>query len=223
MIKLPLHTAAGGKKEGQVTLAASIFEVTPNDEILALAYRSYLAAGRSAKARTKTRGEVSGGGRKPWRQKGTGRARVGSIRVPHFTGGGVVFGPTGHENYQINLPAKVKRAAICQALSAQAKAGRLVVIETFACPEGKVKPTLNLLTKLDATGNVLIVVSKKDELVDRATRNIPGVKSVQAGYLNVFDVLNADKIILSRKSIELINEWLGEAKPAAKAKVEART
>jgi large subunit ribosomal protein L4 len=167
-----------------------------------------MSNGRQNLAKTLRRGEVSGGGRKPWRQKGTGRARFGSIRVPIWRGGGITFGPLGNENYKIKLPLKAKRLAIKQALSIKAADQSVKVIETFDCPDGKVKPTLELLKKLDAKRNILIVVSKKDDLVERATRNIPDVKAVSANYLNVFDIMNADSIIISKKSLSMIEQWL---------------
>lgn len=221
MTKATLYSAAGAKKETGITLNKEVFEIEPNDNLLALAYRSYLAGSRQPNAQTKTRGEVRGGGRKPWKQKGTGRARAGSIRIPQFRGGGVVFGPTGLENYQINLTIKSKRLAIRQALSAQAAEGRVAVLETFTSPDGKVQQTKKLLDKLKATGNTLIVVSKKDDMIDRATRNLPGVLAVQANYVNVFDVLNADLVLISKKSLDVLDSWLGSAKTPEPAKAGA--
>ncbi len=204
------YTKTGTKATAPATLDKKVFAVDiKNHELLKLAYQSYLANGRVNLAKAKRRGEVSGGGIKPWRQKGTGRARFGSSRNPIWTGGGVAFGPTGNENYVKKLNLEAKRTAIRQALTLAAKEDRVKVIETFACPEGKVKPTLALLRKLDAKGSVLIVVSEKHGLDDRATRNLVGVKVVQANYLNVFEVMNADVIVISRKSLEQISQWLG--------------
>jgi large subunit ribosomal protein L4 len=204
-------TKSGAKATTPAKLDKKVFGVdAKNHQLLKDAYLSYLANGRSAQAKTKSRGEVQGGGKKPWRQKGTGRARFGSSRNPIWRGGGVAFGPTGEENYTKTLNVKAKRQALRQALSLAAKEDRIKIIETFACPDGKVKPTINLLNKIDAKGSVLIVVSKKDGLVERATHNLPLVKAVQAGYLNVYDVLNADTVIISTKSLELINTLLGD-------------
>jgi large subunit ribosomal protein L4 len=210
MTQVAAYTKSGNKKETAAKLNAAVFGVEPNHNLLGLAYRAYLANGRTASAKTLTRGEVRGGGKKPWRQKGTGRARAGSSRIPHWTGGGVAFGPTGEQNYTVEIPTKMKRAAIRQALSLQATDKKLVVIEAFDSPEGKVKPTLQLLDKLKADGSVLIVVEAKDGLVDRATRNIPGIKAVEAKYVNVFDILNADLILISQKSLDVLGAWLGE-------------
>lgn len=195
----------------KTTLPKDIFgvEVT-NHELLKVAYNMYLANARSAQAKTKKRGEVSGGGKKPWKQKGTGRARFGSSRVPIWRGGGVAFGPTGNQNYTMKLSVGAKRTALRQALSLANKADKLVTIDTFACPEGKTKETIKLLdaNKITKEQRVLLVVSAKDDLVRRATNNVNQVKVVQAMYLNVFDILNADKILVSKKALELVAEWL---------------
>jgi len=203
------YTKSGAKATTPAKLDKAIFGLeVKNHQLLKDAYLAYLANGRINLAITKKRGEVSGGGRKPWRQKGTGRARFGSSRNPIWTGGGVAFGPTGNENYSRKLNLNAKRQALRQALSLAAQEDKVKVIETFACPDGKVKPTLDLLAKIGAPKNVLIVVSEKDALVERATRNLSSVKAVQATYLNVFDILNADSIVISKKALELINTWL---------------
>lgn len=203
------YTKTGTKAAVPAKLDRAIFGLkVQNHQLLKDAYLAYLASGRSNYAKTKKRGEVRGGGIKPWRQKGTGRARFGSSRNPIWTGGGVAFGPTGNENYTRKLSTSSKRTALRQALSLAAEADKLKVIDTFACPDGKVKPTIELLNKIDAKGSVLLIVSEKDDLVNRATRNLPTVKTIQAMYLTVFDILNADTIIMSKKSLELITEWL---------------
>ncbi|HSH31269.1 MAG TPA: 50S ribosomal protein L4 [Candidatus Saccharimonadales bacterium] len=214
-MKVATYSQAGAKQDSQATLDQAIFGLVPNHELLGLAYRAYLANGRAASATTLTRGQVRGGGKKPWRQKGTGRARVGSSRVPNWRGGGVIFGPSGQENYSVTLPAKMKRLAVRQALSAQADDGRVIVLEDFASPEGKVKPVVQLLGKIKADGKVILVLSQKDVLADRATRNIAGLKAVTASYLNVFDILNADKIIITAKALGRLGDWLGEGAASA--------
>ncbi len=205
------YTKAGAKATTAAKLDKAVFAVeVPNHELLKSAYVAYLANGRGNLAQTLKRGQVSGGGRKPWKQKGTGRARFGSSRNPIWRGGGIAFGPTGNENYSHKMQTGAKRLAIRQALSLKNDA--IKVIETFECKEGTVKPTLKLLDKIEAKGNIIIVVSQKDELVERATRNLPTVKAVQARYLNVYDLLNADTIVISQKSLDIIHEWLGETK-----------
>lgn len=203
------YTKAGAKAATPAKLDKAIFGVkVKNHQLLKDAYLAYLANGRKNFAKTKKRGEVRGGGAKPWRQKGTGRARFGSSRNPIWTGGGVAFGPTGNENYSRRISLQAKRLAIRQALSLAAESDKLIVIETLACPDGKVKPTISLLQKIGATGSVLLVVSQKDELVERATRNLINVKVVQAKYLSVYDILNADQIVISKKALEIVQEWL---------------
>ena len=218
MAQAVLYSKTGTKKDAPVKLSAGIFGVEPNHQLLNTAYQIYLGNGRGGHAQTLTRGEVRGGGKKPWRQKGTGRARAGSSRLPHWTGGGVAFGPTGEENYTRSLPVKAKRAAIRQALSLQAADKKIAVVEVFESAEGKVKPTVQLLDKIKASGRVLLVLDEMNDLLSRATRNLSGVNTVTAQYLNVYDILNADAIVITRKSLDQIESWLGEAK---KAKVEA--
>lgn len=214
------YTKSGSKATTAAKLDATVFGVMPeNHELLKLAYVAYLANGRDNLAVVKTRGLVSGGGRKPWKQKGTGRARFGSSRNPIWRGGGIVFGPTGEENYTKKMHVTAKRQAIRQALSLAASENHIKVVEDFAF-DGKVKTTIDFLKKIDATGNVLLVVDAKDDKLDRATNNLQNVKPVHAMYLNVYDILNADTIVISKKSLALVNEWLGKAADAAPAKEE---
>jgi large subunit ribosomal protein L4 len=210
MANVTSYSTTGAKHDSAVRLDKSVFGLEPNHELVGQAYRTYLANGRLAKASTLKRGEVRGGGKKPWRQKGTGRARAGSIRIPHWRGGGVVFGPTGNENYTLNLPVRMKRLAIRHALSLQAEAGQVAVIDDFTSAEGRVKPTVELLAKLNLAGSVVIVVADKTGLLDRATRNIPGVQLVAARYLNVFTVLNADHLLFTKAAMDTVSEWLGD-------------
>ncbi len=213
------YTKTGSKATTAAKLDKAVFGVEADShELLKQAYLTYLANGRLNLAKTKRRGQVSGGGRKPHPQKGTGRARSGSIRNPIWRGGGIIFGPTGEENYKKKLSLKSKHQALRQALSLAAKEGQVKVIETFECKEGLVKPTISLLNKISARGRILLVVSIRDELVDRASRNISDLKAVQAKYLNVYDILNADTIVISQKALVMINDWLSEPKLSAKVK-----
>jgi large subunit ribosomal protein L4 len=197
-------------KVSNPTLPKDVFSVeVDNHELLQRVYLSYLANKRESNARVKTRGLVSGGGKKPWRQKGTGRARFGSSRNPIWRGGGIVFGPTGNENYTKTIPKAQKQKAIRQALTLANKSKKITIIETFNCKDGKVKNTTDLLNKHKLERNTLIVVSVKDALVERATRNVTNVKAVQANYLNVYDILNADNILISKKALPIIEDWLG--------------
>lgn len=205
-----LHYSATGTKHEAIKLNASVFGIEANEQLVGQAYRMYLANGRSAGASTLKRGQVAGGGKKPWRQKGTGRARVGSIRVPHWRGGGVVFGPTGNQNYELSMPVRMKRAAIRQSLSLRAGAGDIVILDDFTSVEGRVKPVVELLGKLELTGSILLAVAEKTSLIERATRNVAGLKVVSAKYLNVFDVMNADKLVVTKGALDVVNEWLGD-------------
>ncbi len=221
MAKAELFTKTGTKTATKLELDKDIFDLeVKNQQLLYEAVRSYQAASRQVGAHALTRGEVRGGGKKPWRQKGTGRARVGSRRSPIWVGGGVTFGPTGKENYRVDLTKKARRLALCQALSLKANKGALKVIETFST-EGKVKPTLELMKKIEAQGRILLVVSSKDKLVERATGNLVNVAAIQAEQLNPYLVLTADTIVVSRKSLDVLKAWLGvtveaTAKPTTK-------
>lgn len=210
---VPTFTKSGAKATTPAKLDKTVFAVMPeNHELLKLAYSAYLANGRENLAVTKTRGLVSGGGKKPWKQKGTGRARFGSSRNPIWRGGGIAFGPTGNENYTMKINTDAKRKALRQALSLAASEGRISVIEAFDSKDGKVAPVVKLLGKIEAKGNVLLVLNTKDDMTARATNNLPGVKPVQANYLNVYDIMNADTLVVDEKALGMINEWLGGAK-----------
>lgn len=182
-------------------------EVT-NHQLLKLAYDSYLANARLASATTKQRGEVSGGGKKPWKQKGTGRARFGSSRNPIWRGGGVVFGPRGNENYTLKISQTSKRVALRQALTLATKAKKIEVLDIAST--GKTKDIADFLTKNKLERRVLLVVDAKTPELIRSTKNIGRVELVSAKYLSVFHILNADKIVLNPKAVTVVNEWLGK-------------
>lgn len=182
-------------------------EVT-NHDLLKRAYEAYLANGRANYAKTLRRGEVSGGGKKPWRQKGTGRARFGSTRNPIWRHGGIVFGPLGNENYSKDMPKTAKRVALRQALTLAAKDGKVIVAEVKST-DGKTKAMVAQLAKLGAERRVLIAVADKTPELTRATNNLQDVTLSQAKYLNVFNILNADKIVVTKDALAQITEWLG--------------
>ncbi len=206
-------TASGAKATTAVKLPKSVFAVEiKTHELLKEAYVAYLANGRDNLAKTKLRGEVSGGGKKPWKQKGTGRARVGSSRTPVWRGGGVVFGPSGNENYSKKISVKAKRTAIRQALTLAAEHKNFVVIEDFAVKDGKTQTAVKLLAKLNASSRTLVVVATKSPELVRSVKNIPEVKLVAANHLNVFDVMNATNIVISKDAVAVVDAWLGEAK-----------
>ncbi|MDK2880512.1 MAG: large subunit ribosomal protein [Clostridia bacterium] len=199
-----------GVRIGEVELWDDVFGVPVNEHVLHQAVVRHLANRRAGTAATKTRGEVQGTGRKPWRQKGTGRARVGSIRSPLWRGGGIVFGPQPR-SYRQAMPRKMRRLALKSALSARANEGAMIVIEDIQLPEPKTKEAIKLLQSLDAVSNTLIVTGTEMPLVERATRNIPGVRLTLAERLNTYDVLLADKLVLTREALDKIEEVLGNA------------
>jgi large subunit ribosomal protein L4 len=207
------YTKAGAKATTAAKLDKTVFEIkAENHELLKLVYTAYLANGRGNLAVTKTRGLVSGGGRKPWKQKGTGRARFGSTRNPIWRTGGIVFGPTGQENYTKSVNLKAKRLAIRQALTLATEDGKLIVMENLEVKSGKTADFVKLMTKVGATGRVLIAVDHKSEELVKASRNLGDVKLVQATYLNVYDLLNADHVVITEAALKAVSEWLGGAK-----------
>lgn len=205
------YTKAGVKATTSAKLDKAVFDIIPtNHDLLKAAYTMYLANGRLNLANSLTRGEVRGGGKKPWKQKGTGRARFGSSRVPIWRGGGITFGPTGLENYSKNMNVKSKRQAIRQALSIANEGGKVSVIEAIEVKSGKTSDLVKLLAKVSATRNVLLVVDHKSPELDRASRNLADVKVVAAKYVNVFDTLNADSILFTTPALAVVSEWLGK-------------
>lgn len=197
------------------TLNKDVFGLTvENHELVKLAYDAYLANSRSSHAKTLKRGEVRGGGKKPWRQKGTGRARFGSTRNPIWRHGGVAFGRTGNENFTKKLARSSKLLAVRQALSMKNADKAVIVLDKELKLDGKTKTAAKALKDLKLEGkNVLLVVSEKTPEILRSTNNLPNVKLVRATYLNVFDVMNADAIVFSETAVKATTNWLvGEEK-----------
>jgi len=214
------YTKAGTKATTPAKLDKAVFGVeAKNHELLKSAYQAYLANGRQNLAVTKTRGLVRGGGKKPWKQKGTGRARFGSSRVPIWRGGGITFGPTGQENYSKQLNLKAKRQAVRQALSLASAESKITVIEDLISKDGKTAELAKLLAKIGATRNILIIVDTKTPELIRAARNLANVKVVSAQYVTVYDVLNADSVVFSQPALKATTAWLAPiATPAAAAR-----
>ncbi len=197
------------------TLNKDIFGLTvDNHELVKLAYDTYLANSRSSHAKTLKRGEVSGGGKKPWRQKGTGRARFGSTRNPIWRHGGVAFGRTGNENFTKKLSRSAKQLAVRQALSMKNAEKAVFVLDPTVELKGKTKEAVKVLKDMKLEGkNVLAVANEKTPEVLRSTNNLPNVKLVRATYLNVFDIMNADAIVFSEAALKTVEKWLlGEEK-----------
>lgn len=208
-----------GKKTGKIQLPKEIFGAKINEQLMTQAVRVYLANQRRAGAKTKTRGEVIGSGRKIYRQKGTGRARHGDRYAPIFVGGGRAHGPTGRENWQLKIAKKMKRRALFSALTSKLKEKNLIIIEGLE----KIKPKTKIMTKVLAiitnrrlgnakaqkekkTQKILLVLPEKIENVIRAAKNIAGVKLTQANLLNAYEVLNGGKLIVTKDSIKVLKE-----------------
>ncbi|MFN3333215.1 MAG: 50S ribosomal protein L4 [Caldilinea sp.] len=204
-----------GQQVGEVELSDAVFAAPINTALMHQALMRQLANARLGTHDTKTRGEVSGGGKKPWRQKGTGRARQGSTRAPNWVGGGAVFGPTPRK-YTKALPKKMQRSALRSALSVKAANGQVLVVDQVVIDEPKTKTAVKMLSALGANEqSVLLVMAEKNVPVWRSVRNIPQVKSLQSGYLNIRDLLGHDLLLLTRDAVDSIELWLGADAPAA--------
>ncbi len=197
-----------GKKVSEVELSDAVFGITPNEKAVHAAVVNFLANQRQGTQSTKTRAEVSGGGRKPWRQKGTGHARQGSIRSPQWTHGGVALGPKPRD-YSYRLNKKLKRLAVLSALSAKAASGDMIVIDQLACAEYKTKAVVNMLAALGAEKKALIVTPAVDAKLVKSAANIPGVKTTIATSVNTYDVVNANKFVISVDAAKKLEEVLG--------------
>jgi len=194
-----------GERVGEIELHPRIFDSKVKVSLLHDVVRMLLNNQRHGTASTKTRGEIRGGGKKPWRQKGTGRARHGSIRSPIWKGGGIVFGPKPRD-YRYLLPKKVRRAALYSALSAKLRENRLIVLDELSLPEPKTKEIVRLLQNLMVQGKALLVTAGPDLHVYRSGRNIPGVKTIAARQLNVLDILNSDRLIMTKDAVATVEE-----------------
>ncbi|MBQ7654458.1 MAG: 50S ribosomal protein L4 [Clostridia bacterium] len=194
-----------GKKVGTQELAESVFGVEPNMSAMHLMVVSFLANQRQGTQSTLTRSEVSGGGKKPWRQKGTGRARQGSTRSPQWYHGGIAHGPKPRE-YGFSVNKKVKRLAMKSALSSKVAAEEMVVLEKLELAEIKTKEVAKVLSALETGKKVLIVLPEKDDIIYRSARNIAGVKTSLVNTLNVYDILNCDTIVVLKDAVSKIEE-----------------
>ena len=194
-----------GKKVGDIELDDAIFGVEINEHLVHMAVVQQLANNRQGTQKAKTRSEVSGGGRKPWRQKGTGHARQGSIRAPQWTGGGVVFAPVPRD-YSFKMNRKEKRAALKSALSDKVANSKLIVVDKLELKEIKTKAFADVLKALKVEGKSLVVLPEVDEKVICSARNIPTVQTTQVGTLNVYDVLNNGTLVVTKEAIEKIQE-----------------
>lgn len=197
-----------GSSVGEIELNDAVFGIAPNNNVLFDAVISQRASLRQGNHKVKNRSEVAGGGRKPWKQKGTGRARQGSIRSPQWRGGGVVFGPVPR-SYSYKLPKKVRRLALRSALSAKVLEQNFIVLESLIFDTPKTKDFLKVLKDLSIEKKALFVTAELDENVAKSARNIPGVSVVSATGINVLDLLGHDKIVVTKAAVEKIEEVLG--------------
>jgi large subunit ribosomal protein L4 len=200
-----------GKKVESVELPAKIFEAPVNTNLMHQAYVRQIANARLGTHKTKTRGEVSGGGRKPWRQKGTGRARQGSIRAPQWVGGGRVHTPRPRD-YSQKMPRKMRRAALRSALSVKASDQAILVLDEISISEPKTREMAQVKEKLAGDSSALLIIPEKNEKYDmlhRAANNLPDLKLLMANYMNIRDLLGYDKVIIPLAALDIIESYLG--------------
>lgn len=197
-----------GEKIKDIKLDDNVWGITPNDQVVYEHINLFMANRRQGTHATKTRSDVSGGGRKPWRQKGTGNARQGSTRAPHWVGGGVVFGPSANRNYTKKMNKKERKLALKSALTYKANDKDIIVVDKFEAETNKTKDMLKVLESLNATGKTLIVTTELTENLILATRNIADVKLVLANELNTYDVLYVNKIIITEDAVKYVEEVL---------------
>ena len=194
-----------GKEVGEITLSDKLFGAEVNEAVLHTAVRAYLMNQRQGTQSTLTRTEVSGGGRKPWKQKGTGHARQGSTRAPQWTHGGVALGPKPR-SYRVTLNKSTKRAALFSALSAKVAAGEMVVVDNITATEYKTANMVNMLNAIGAAKKALVVLADVNGFVIKSCANIPGVKTTQWNTINVYDILNCDSFVVAKDAVAKIEE-----------------
>ena len=194
-----------GTQVGEIDLNDNVFGIQPNEAVMQQFVKMQLANKRQGTASTKTRAEVRGGGKKPWKQKGTGRARVGSTRNPVWRGGGIAFGPKPRD-YSYKLPRKVRRLALKSALSSKALDSNIIVVDVLTFEEPRTKLMLETLGLLKAAQKTLVITADNDVNVYKSARNIPGVKSLKADYINVFDVLKYETLLMTRDAVARVEE-----------------
>jgi len=195
--------------KGEISVPAAVVAGEVREHLLHEMVRSQLAGRRSGTASTKTKGFVSGGGKKPWKQKGTGNARAGSSRSPLWAGGGTIFGPQPRD-YAYRLPRSARKAALCSAMAARHAEGKLLVVDGITLPEPKTKRMVECLKGLGVEGSALVVLGGADDAVERAARNLPNVKVLQAGGLNVYDVLGHATLVFTKAGLEQVVARVGE-------------
>lgn len=194
-----------GKKVSDIELNENVFGIKPNEKIVHIALVNYMANQRQGTANTKTRAEVAGGGRKPWRQKGTGRARQGSIRAPHWVGGGIALGPKPR-SYSYKLNKKERRLAIKSCLSSKVIENELTVVDKFEFNEIKTKEVAKMLNNLKLEGKTLILLPEKNEIIQKSARNIKGVKTLSVNTINAYDLVNYKNLVVTLDTVKRLEE-----------------
>lgn len=207
-MKIPVRNREGKTVE-EINVSPEVFEVEPNEAVVHQVIRAQLAAARRGTAKTKTRAEVRGGGKKPWRQKGTGRARIGSIRAPHWTGGGTVFGPVPRD-YSFNVPKKMRRLALKSILSSKAKDGRLIILDDFGLTEPKTKEVVKILKNLNVDKKVTVVVGEDQDTAVKSVRNIDSARVIYSSEINAYDLLDNEYLVMTRAALNSVEEGLSK-------------
>ena len=204
MAKIDIKDLTGAVK-GSIELSDEIFGIEPNADAMSLVVRNQLANRRQGTQKTKTRSEVSGGGKRPYRQKGTGRARHGSTRSAQYVGGGIIFGPKPRD-YSYTVPKKIRRLAMQSALSSKDQENEIIVLEDLKFEEPKTKEMVKVLANVNAEKKALIVTAEKDDNVVRSAANIPGVRTALVGTMNVYEIINHNSLILTKDAVAKIEE-----------------
>lgn len=200
-MKIDLYTQTGAKK-GTVEASDKMFKAPVNEELIRLAVLRQLDNARQSNAHAKTRGEIRGGGRKPWKQKGTGRARVGSTRSPLWRHGGVIFGPRNNRNYSKDMPAKERRAALFGSLSQKAAGSGIFALDEFKVKAPKTKEFTALMSKLPVKRSLLVVLAERDAALEKSTANLPNVKVILVNYLNIHDIFSHEKVMFMENALK---------------------
>ncbi len=204
-MKIDLYNQKGDKS-GALELPSKMFEVPFNKDLIHQALVRQLANRRVAIAHVKTRGDVRGGGRKPFKQKGTGNARQGTIRAPHMKGGGVVFGPSKDRNFSKDMPRKQRRKALFSALSEKARSNQIIGLESYEAEAPKTKDFAAMIAKMPIERNVLVVIPAKNKLIQQASSNLANVKTIIANYLNIHDLQKYRQVIIMKDAVETLKE-----------------
>jgi large subunit ribosomal protein L4 len=210
MPKVKLYNVEG-KAVGEQDLNAAVFGVKVNPNLVHEVMVGLMANARQPLAHTKTKGEVSGGGKKPWKQKGTGRARQGSTRNPQWVGGGIVFGPRSERDYSKKINAKTKRKALCMVLSDKVASEKFVLVEALDAKNGKTKEINSVLGKLPATGKLMLIGAGKNEMLSRSVKNLKKVNLVNVGSVNINDILKADFVVTTPDATEKLEKMITKA------------